>query len=154
MPVSGLVVTLTPIDPAPGSDHRSSRDSFQGSATAPGEVPGHRSTHTYGSSPGATLPGLTTGAGDAGPGYPAVIEQIRQHPNFQAGPRQDQRLPVVLDTPDKETDKRCWGWLNELPGVHHVDVAFIHFEDEDALDASPCSANADRPIAAPTIGET
>lgn len=83
-----------------------------------------------------------------------VVEKIRRHPNFEAGRRLDQRLPVVLDTPDKQTDKRCWGWINELPGVHHVDVAFIHFEDQDAFEASPCSHNAQQTIAAPTIGET
>ncbi len=83
-----------------------------------------------------------------------VIEKIREHPNFQAGPRQDQRLPVVLDTPDKDTDKQCWGWINQLPGVHHVDVAFIHFEDSDAFEITPCSTHAQQPITAPTIGET
>ena len=131
MPVSGLVVTLTPA-------------TSQEQAVA----------HAHRASPADTSPGLSTCSGSAAPVYPQIIKQIQQHPNFQTGERQDQRLPVVLDTPDKETDKRCWGWLNELPGVHHVDVAFIHFEDEDALDASPCSVNAKRPIAAPTIGET
>lgn len=83
-----------------------------------------------------------------------VIEQIHQHPHLQVGPRQGQCLPVVVDTPDRETDKRCWLWLNGLPGVHHVDVAFIHFEDEDAFDASCCDTHTDRLILAPTIGET
>ena len=82
------------------------------------------------------------------------LQQIQQHPNFEVGDRQGLRLPVVLDTPDKETDKQCWLWLNSLPGVHHVDVAFIHFEDKDAFEASPCGVGAARPIPAPTIGET
>ena len=134
MPVSGLVVTLELPGYAPGS--------------TPGSTPG--------TSPGSPVrsagndPDVVTPA----PGDAAVIEQIQQHPNFQAGPRQDQRLPVVLDTPDKETDKQCWGWINQLPGVHHVDVAFIHFEDEEAFEPSPCSTHAQQPIAAPTIGET
>lgn len=144
MPVSGLVVTLKP---APGStpapDPGFTPEAFHGA------FPGK-----YGASPDDSLPGLTPCAGPSDLCDPAVIEQIQQHPNFQAGPRHNHRLPVVLDTPDKETDKQCWGWLNELSGVHHVDVAFIHFEDEDALEASPCSANAEELIAAPTIGET
>jgi hypothetical protein len=106
MPVSGLVVTLTPI-PA---------------------------------------------AEDAA--YAAVVARIAEHEHVTAGARQGTRLPVVLDTPDQETDKACWRRLNELPGVHHVDVAFIHFEDADAFEAPPCHGTADRPIAAPTIGET
>jgi len=83
-----------------------------------------------------------------------AVRQIANHPNFQAGELQKSRLPIVLDTQDKETDKACWGWLNELPGVHHVDVAFIHFEDEDAYEAPACQAPTDQLMAAPTIGET
>lgn len=101
--------------------------------------------------PPPDVPGASNGLRD---GSTRVIEQIHLHPHLQVGPRQGQRLPVVLDTPDRETDKRCWLWLNGLPGVHHVDIAFIHFEDEDAFDASCCSANLDQLIPAPTIGET
>ncbi len=85
-----------------------------------------------------------------------VIEQINQHPHLQTGPQQGNRLPVVVDTPDREADKLCWQWLNELQGVHHVDVAFIHFEDEDAFNHPPCQTHThtDQLITAPTIGET
>ncbi len=87
-----------------------------------------------------------------------VIAQINQHPNLQAGPQQGQRLPVVVDTPDRGADKQCWQWLNDLQGVHHVDVAFIHFEDEDAFGHAPCQTHTrnqtDQLIQAPTIGET
>jgi len=86
-----------------------------------------------------------------------VIEKINQHPHLQTGPRRGHRLPIVVDTPDSETDKRCWRWLNELEGVHHVDVAFVHFEDEDAFEHAACSPSQthnDRLIPAPTIGET
>jgi hypothetical protein len=83
-----------------------------------------------------------------------VIEQIKQHPHMQLGPQQGQRLPVVLDTPDRETDKACWGWLNSLAGVHHVDVAFIHFEDADAPEHAPCQSHSDQLIQMPTLGET
>lgn len=88
------------------------------------------------------------------PSHAAVIERIQQHPRFQVGTLEDNRLPVVIDTPDKQADKDCWAWLNSLPGVHHVDVAFIHFEDEDAFEHQACSANTQRLITAPTIGET
>ncbi|MEZ6189850.1 MAG: hypothetical protein R3C45_00990 [Phycisphaerales bacterium] len=84
----------------------------------------------------------------------AVIQQLRRHPQIQVGELQDNRLPVVIDTPDKHADKDCWAWLNSLPGVNHVDVAFIHFEDEDAFEHQACSANTERLITAPTIGET
>ena len=83
-----------------------------------------------------------------------AIDQIRQHPRFETGSHQSQRLPVVLDTPDRDEDKRCWQWLNALDGVDHVDVAMVHFEDADAQPATCCHPSTDRPIARPTIGET
>ena len=102
----------------------------------------------------ATLAAENTQAGRTMPTHADVIDQIKQHPRFQVGELQDNRLPIVIDTPDKHADKDCWAWLNNLPGVHHVDVAFIHFEDEDAFAHPSCSANTDRLITAPTIGET
>lgn len=126
MPISGLVVTLSPPwDHPPGQSPASPRD--------------HASDH----------------ADASGVGHESVIEQIRNHPHLQPGPRQDLRLPVVVDTPDRETDKACWRWLNDLPGVHHVDVAFIHFEDDDPVATSCFNANQDNNlIAGPTIRET
>ncbi len=138
MPISGLVVTLKPTP--------------TGHPPRPATI--HGGKPAYRESPEADSFGMPADSSTTSPEYAAIIEQIQQHPNFQAGLRQGQRLPVVLDTPDKQTDKQCWGWVNELPGVHHVDVAFIHFEDEDAIEASPCNTRADELIAAPTIGET
>jgi nitrate reductase NapAB chaperone NapD len=87
--------------------------------------------------------------------HESVVQQIRNHRHLQAGPRQDLRLPVVVDTPDREADKACWQWLNSLPGVHQVDVAFIHFEDDDPEAASCFNTAQDNSlIASPTIGET
>ncbi len=147
MPVSGLVVTLAPpLSPSIGmpADPGNPVPSICDASSRTGH---DASLH-------ADASGSRIGACATSPDYSAVIVQIRQRPNFQAGSLQGLRLPVVLDTPDKETDKQCWCWINSLPGVHHVDVAFIHFEDEDAFDSFPCSANADRLIAAPSIGET
>jgi len=99
------------------------------------------------------------GTADRTPGpaieHDSVVQQIRNHPHLQPGPCQNLRLPVVVDTPDRETDKRCWRWLNDLPGVHQVDVAFIHFEDDDPAATSCFHATQDnKRIVSPTIGET
>lgn len=142
MPVSGLVVTLNP--PPPGY----SPETFQ---SPPPQSPVMRQSRLA----GAASPATTNSAHkSATPAHAAVIEQVQQHPRFQVGELQDNRLPVVIDTPDKQADKDCWAWLNNLPGVHHVDVAFIHFEEADAFAHQSCDANTDRLIAAPTIGET
>jgi hypothetical protein len=126
MPVSGLVVTLAPPLPMDSAPDMP-HDALPDNPSTRVDQP-------------------------ASPAY--VIEQITKHPHLQVGPRQGHRLPVVVDTPDKEADKHCWLWLNELQGVHHVDVAFIHFEDEDAFDQAHCKTNTDQLIQAPTIGVT
>jgi len=53
--------------------------------------------------------------------------------------RGDHHLPAVLDTADRDADKAARDWLHALPGVLHVDVVFIHFDDQDApsLGATP-----------------
>jgi len=107
MPVSGLVVTLTPPPPQGGE--------------------------------GVDL-------------LDETVRLIRNHPNFQIGEPVNRRLPVVVDTPDTETDKQCWRWLNDLPGVYHVDVAFIHFEDPEMFESPACGSPA--VIPGPTIGAT
>jgi len=38
------------------------------------------------------------------------------------------RLAIVLDTCSSEEDQRLWAWLESLPGVLFVEVAFIGFE--------------------------
>lgn len=136
MPVSGLVITLAPPPPDTSPDIPPDTP-LEASPDAPTDTPG-------------VSGGLHNSSA-------LVIEQINQHPLLQAGPLQGHRLPVVVDTPDRETDKQCWLWLNELAGVHHVDVAFVHFEDEDAFEHSPCKPSkpqTDQLITAPTIGET
>lgn len=60
-------------------------------------------------------------------------QAVRGHPRFTCEAMPDpRRLPAVLDTPDRHTDREDWDWLNALDGVRQVDVVFIHFEDHDA----------------------
>lgn len=43
------------------------------------------------------------------------------------------RLPVVLETDDAEASRYWYEWIERLPGVLKVDLAFVTFEsiDED-----------------------
>lgn len=42
------------------------------------------------------------------------------------------RVALVLDTPDSESDRRAWQALQASPGVRHIDVVYIHFDQPDA----------------------
>lgn len=62
-----------------------------------------------------------------------AIGAIGGRPQFTCDTlRGDHHLPVVLETADRAEDKAAWDWLHALPGVVHVDVVFIHFDDRDA----------------------
>lgn len=49
-------------------------------------------------------------------------------PRLELGEQNGSRLAVVSETQSTEEDKQLWNWLWDLPGVAHVDVAFIHFD--------------------------
>ena len=44
----------------------------------------------------------------------AALAAIANEAHFELGPRHDRQVSVVLDTPDRELDKRCWQRLNDL----------------------------------------
>ncbi|WP_432799520.1 hypothetical protein [Poriferisphaera sp. WC338] len=53
---------------------------------------------------------------------------------FTLGLHQGVHLAVVLETEDKFQDKAKHQWLSSLAGLAHIDVVFIHFDDdEDAV---------------------
>ena len=79
-----------------------------------------------------------------------AVTQILNHSAFDVGERCGHRLPVVLETPDRQDDKQCWQWLNDLSGVVHVDAAFIHFDEAP----SGCAKQPAEPATALTIRET
>ena len=57
-----------------------------------------------------------------------ACEAIGREPRIEVGERQGARLAIVSETQSTDEDKQLWNWLWDLPGVAHVDVAFIHFE--------------------------
>ena len=61
-----------------------------------------------------------------------VLAALAEEPSIAAADPVGVRLPIVLDTPDKATDKRVWDWLSSLPGVIGVDVAFISWDAASA----------------------
>ena len=43
------------------------------------------------------------------------------------------RLAIVLDTASSEEDRQLWDWLGSLAGVSFVEVAFVGFEQPEAM---------------------
>lgn len=57
-----------------------------------------------------------------------AIAAINAQPAFEAGVQQAARLPIVLECASAGESHELTDWLIGLPGVTHVDVAFVDFE--------------------------
>ena len=60
----------------------------------------------------------------------AAIGAIAGHDLFEPGARFGRRLPAVLDARGADESRQATDWLSSLPGVVHVDVAFVHLQEQ------------------------
>jgi len=65
---------------------------------------------------------------------PALRDALGADPRTTLGDRVGCRLPIALDTPDREADRDAWDWLRALPGVRWIDLVWISIDPEDAED--------------------
>jgi hypothetical protein len=63
------------------------------------------------------------------------IEAVAGHPAFELGHRIGNVLPAVLDASGPVETHELTEWALGLPGVVHIDVAFVNFEEFDACTA-------------------
>ena len=61
-----------------------------------------------------------------------VAGALSSLPVFTLGELQGTRLPVVLEAPDGATARYWHEWVERLPGVLQVDLAFVAFEDAES----------------------
>lgn len=59
-----------------------------------------------------------------------IRDAIDAIPVFEAGVASNRRLPVVLEAPDGSQARDWHEWVESLPGVISVDVAFVSFEGD------------------------
>lgn len=73
-----------------------------------------------------------------------ALEAMRTHEALMPGELIGSRLPVVVETPDSEQDREVWDWLHALPGVVHVDVVYVHFDEASGVpDRTPAETGSD-----------
>ena len=68
-----------------------------------------------------------------------ALEGLSSLDHLTLGELAGDRLPVVLDTPDRAADRAAWKRLVKHPGVVHTELVFVDFSDLHAPEA-PCSA--------------
>lgn len=90
------------------------------------------------------ISGLVVTLGPPGPDARAAAAWLNTDARFAVGvtePEAPRRLPVTLDTPDQQEDKRTWEQLQDHPGVAFVDVACVFFEEAQALPNATATAS-------------
>lgn len=50
------------------------------------------------------------------------------------------RIPVVVEAGDAHESRYWCEWIEQLPGVVKVDVAFVSCDDDPKLEAAPCES--------------
>ena len=73
--------------------------------------------------------------------FPKQLSEINQRlhaePRFEVGELQGHHLPVVYESETLEEHQRAWHWLEELPGVQFVELAYHDFSDVDDFGHTP-----------------
>ncbi|MCA9290767.1 MAG: hypothetical protein KDA25_06540 [Phycisphaerales bacterium] len=80
----------------------------------------------------------------------AALRALRACGAFELGADDDRRVPAVMETRSDDEQRRWWRWLDDLRGVHHVDVVFVSFDDDPAARSAEAEHDHDHGAAAPT----
>jgi hypothetical protein len=59
----------------------------------------------------------------------ATVRCLEADGRFTCGAPIGARLPLVLEAEDDHAARQAHDWLHSLPGVAHIDVAFVGFEN-------------------------
>jgi nitrate reductase NapAB chaperone NapD len=57
-----------------------------------------------------------------------IVAALAAVPVFELGDAVERRLPVVLEAEDGSAARQWYEWVEALPGVVKVDMAFVSFE--------------------------
>lgn len=62
----------------------------------------------------------------------SATEQLNDHGSIELGEAKGHKLAVVVETFSKKEDKNIWEWVQNLPFVANVSVAFVGLDDDDS----------------------
>ena len=73
----------------------------------------------------------------------STLDDIVARPEIEIGEVNptERRIPLTIDSPDRNDVESVTRWLQEQPGVVFVDVVFVHFEETDGSPRSEMSHN-------------
>jgi len=67
----------------------------------------------------------------------AALARISKCPEVLLGDAQDRWQPLAVDTPDVRAAHNFHEWLEAVPGVEHVDVIYVGFDEPSAPAPAP-----------------
>lgn len=74
-----------------------------------------------------------------------VVARLVEHPGVTIGPAEGPRLPIVVESDAVSEDRDTFLWLQELPGVTTVELAFLDFSDVTELESRELRRMGRRP---------
>lgn len=75
-----------------------------------------------------------------------ALDMLRRDRRIELGARRGSCQPVVVDTADRDEDRRLWEQLQKQEGILKVDVAYVHFAEQsrncdDGLESARLTAS-------------
>lgn len=73
----------------------------------------------------------------------AITDALKSIAVFTLGEAQGGRLPVVIEAADGATSRYWYQWVEALPGVQHVELAFVSFDETGDSSTTEYGSEAD-----------
>lgn len=63
--------------------------------------------------------------------HDATILQLASHPSIEVGKRGKDQVAIVVDSHSVEHDREINAWVQSLPGVTEIRIAFVGIDDAE-----------------------
>ncbi len=61
--------------------------------------------------------------------FPGTLRELQSHAAIEVGETNDNSFAIVVDSISKQHDQEVWQWVQQLPGVIDIRVAFVGFDE-------------------------
>lgn len=61
--------------------------------------------------------------------FPDTLRELRAHAAIEVGETTDNNIAIVVESPSNQHDQEIWQWVQDLPGVLDIRIAFVGFDE-------------------------
>ncbi|MCS7470321.1 hypothetical protein NZK35_27040 [Stieleria sp. ICT_E10.1] len=72
-----------------------------------------------------------------------TLSRLRAEPAIEVGACDRRQCAIVVDTASQADDKKIYQWVQDLPGVAGIQVAFVGFDDDATPNSSSTTDSVD-----------